>query len=56
MTAFFLAVEEGNIEIIKLLLTDDKLDVNILNIIKSILFFKFKNLIFQLYSFPKVSI
>ena len=31
-TAFYCAVEKGNIEIIKLLLTNDKLDINILNI------------------------
>lgn len=29
----YLAVEKGNIEIIKLLLTSDKLDINFLNIL-----------------------
>ena len=28
-TALYLAVEEGNIEIVKLLLTNDKLDINL---------------------------
>ena len=32
-TALYLAVEKGNIEIIKLLLSNDKLDINILNIL-----------------------
>ena len=31
-TALYLAVEKENIEIVKLLLTNDKLDINILNI------------------------
>ena len=31
-TALYLAVEKENIEIVKLLLTNDKLDPNILNI------------------------
>ena len=31
-TALYLAVEKENIEIIKLLLSNDKLDINILNI------------------------
>ena len=34
-TALFTAVEKGNVEIIKLLLANDKIDVNILNIINS---------------------
>ena len=32
-TALFLAVEKENIEIVKLLLTNDKLDINIINIL-----------------------
>ena len=35
-TALYLAVEKENIDIIKLLLTNDKIDVNIINI-----YFKF---------------
>ena len=31
-TALYLAVEKENIEIVKLLLTNDKLDINLLNI------------------------
>lgn len=31
-TALFLAVENGNVDIVKLLLTNDKIDVNIMNI------------------------
>ena len=31
-TALYLAVEKENIEIIKLFLTNDKLDINIINI------------------------
>ena len=31
-TAFYLAVEKENLEIIKLLLTNDKIDINIINI------------------------
>lgn len=34
-TALYSAVEKGNKEIIKLLLTSEKLDVNILNILKN---------------------
>ena len=34
-TVLFTAVEKGNVEIIKLLLANDKIDVNILNIINS---------------------
>ena len=33
-TALYLAVEKENIEIIKLLLKNDKLDINIINILK----------------------
>ena len=40
-TAIFLAVERENIEIVKLLLTNDKLDVNIQYILL-IIFLKFK--------------
>ena len=32
VTALYLAVEKENIEIVKLLLTNDKLDINFLNI------------------------
>ena len=32
-TALYLAVEKENIEIVKLLLTNDKLDINIINIL-----------------------
>ena len=32
-TAFYLAVEKGNIEIINLLLSNDKLDINIICIL-----------------------
>ena len=32
ITALYLAVDKGNIEIIKLLLSNDKLDINIINI------------------------
>ena len=35
-TALYLAVEKENIEIIKLLLTNDKLDINLINIFKII--------------------
>ena len=31
-SALYLAIEKENIEIVKLLLTNDKLDINILNI------------------------
>ena len=31
-TALYLAVDEGNVEIVKLLVTNDKLDINFLNI------------------------
>ena len=45
-TALYLAVEKENIEIIKLLLTNDKLDINIINIL-NIFFYKISNHIFQ---------
>ena len=32
ITALYLAVDKGNIEIIKLLLSNDKLDINIMNV------------------------
>ena len=54
--ALYLAVEKENIEIVKLLLTNDKLDINLLNIIyiffikfKIISFNKIQNHIFQSY-------
>ena len=37
-TALYLAVEEGNIEIVKLLLTNDKLDINLGYIFLNILY------------------
>ena len=40
-TALYHAVEEENIEIIQLLLSNDKIDVNILNILPAI-FIRFK--------------
>ena len=43
-TAFYLAVEKENIEIVKLLLTNEKLDINILNIF-NIFFHKVQNYI-----------
>ena len=39
-TALYAAIEKENIEIVKLLLTNEKLDINILNIFKYI-FLKF---------------
>lgn len=38
-TALYFAIDEGNIEIIKLLLSNKKVDVNIINISQIILFF-----------------
>ena len=32
-TALYLAIEKENIEIVKLLLTNDKLDINVINIL-----------------------
>ena len=55
-TAFYLAVEKESIEIVKLLLTNDKLDINVLNIfhnfyiIFKIFFNIIQNHIFQYYS------
>ena len=40
-TPLYLAVDKGNIEIIKLLLNNDKLDINFLNIL-NIFYIKFK--------------
>ena len=45
-TALFLAVEKESIEIVKLLLTNDKLDINIINIL-NIFFYNIQNHIFQ---------
>ena len=45
-TALYLAVEKENIEIIKLLLNNDKLDINIINIL-NIFFIKFKIISFN---------
>ena len=44
-----LAIEKGNIEIVKLLLTSDKLDINLLLIFNMLCFYKIQNHIFQLY-------
>lgn len=46
-TALYLAVKKENIEIIKLLLTNDKLDINILSILKYIIYSDIENLIFK---------
>ena len=62
-TALYLAVEKENIEIVKLLLTNNKLDINIINIL-NIFFIKLKiislneiqNHIFQLHSKSYLSI
>ena len=44
-TALYYAVEKENIEIIQLLLSNDKIDVNILNILRTIfILFKIKTL------------
>ena len=45
-SALYLAVEKENIEIVKLLLTNDKLDINILNIL-NIYFITFKIISFN---------
>ena len=45
-TAFYLAVQEENIEKVKLLLNDDKLDINLLNIL-NIFLIKFKIISFN---------
>lgn len=42
-TALFLAVERENIEIIKLFIANDKLDVNILNVFVILYLIKLKN-------------
>ena len=41
MTALFMAVSKENVEIVKLLLSNDKIDVNILNI-SNLFHIKFK--------------
>ena len=46
-TALYLAVEKENIEIIKLLLNNDELDINLLNIL-NIFYIKFKILYFNI--------
>lgn len=46
-TAFYTAVEKGNIEMIKILLSSDKIDANILNILNAILFNKISTQMFQ---------
>lgn len=46
-TALFLAVKEGCIEIIKILLANEKLDVNKLNIFNIFVFLKFTILYFN---------
>ena len=42
-TAFFTAVDKGNIEIVKRLLNNDKIDINIINVFKCIYIFKIQN-------------
>ena len=54
MTALYLAVEKENIEIVKLLLTNDKLDINLLNI--CLIFYKIQNHIFEYHSISYISI
>lgn len=44
-----MAVEKENLEIIKLLLSNDKVDINIPSIFIKILFMKFKNQIFKIH-------
>ena len=46
-TALYLAVENENIEIIKLLLTNNRLDINVLNILY-LFFLKFHNIFFNI--------
>ena len=48
-TALYLAVEKENVEIIKLLLTNDKLDINLKHIL-NIFNYKIQNHIIQLHS------
>lgn len=48
-TALFVAVEKENTEIVKLLLTKEDIDVNILNICHT-LFYLIQNDMFQLHS------
>ena len=45
-TSLYLAIEKGNVEIVKLLLTNDNLDVNIMNILIDFFFDKIQNYIF----------
>ena len=54
-TALYLAVKKENIEIIKLLLTNDKLDIN-LGYILNIFIYKIQNHIIQLHSKMYLSI
>lgn len=42
-TAFFTAVDKGNIEIVKRLLNNDKIDINTINVFKCIYIFKIQN-------------
>ena len=46
-TALYLAIEKENIEIVKLLLTNNKLDINQRNILNIFFFIKFKILFFN---------
>ena len=52
-TALYLAVEKENIEIVKLLLTNDKLDINLLNILLLIILYNSK--LFLLITFKILS-
>ena len=56
VTALFAAVEKGNVEIVKLLLSNDKIDVNAINILIILLFYKVSNSIFELHLNLKNSI
>ena len=38
-TPFYYAIEKGNIELVRLLLTNEKIDINILNILYLILIY-----------------
>ena len=46
-TALYLAIEKDNIEIVKLLLTNNKLNINQRNILNIFFFIKFKILFFN---------
>ena len=50
ITSLYTAIEKENDEIVKLLLTNDKLDINIINISKYVFFNIILNEAFQWYS------